>query len=80
MILAKSTGLLIVGIILIIFLIGLFFVSYLLNKRTPIPKGCEQIAYDVQSCSGCKETSCEYHIRAEEMLKKMQTEMKEKEK
>lgn len=68
---------LVLAIVIIVLLIVLFFVTYLLNKRTPIPKGCEKIAYDVQSCSGCKEVACEYHIRAEEMLEKMKKEIQE---
>ena len=77
MILTENAGLLILGIGVIVFLFALFFVSYVLNKKTPIPKGCEQIAYDVQNCSGCSDLACEYHIRAKEILEKIKEEIKE---
>lgn len=45
----------ILGGILLIALIGLFIFTYLLNKRTPKPKGCENID---ENCEGCPITSC----------------------
>lgn len=72
-----NTGMLVLAIIIIVLLIASFFITYLINKKTPIPKGCEEIAYNVQNCSGCKQYACEYHIRAAEALEKMKEEMKE---
>ena len=36
-------------------LVGAFVGSYLLNKKTPKPEGCENID---DSCEGCQITSC----------------------
>ena len=36
----------------------LFIVTYVLNKRTPKPEGCENIGSE---CEGCQITSCSHH-------------------
>ena len=45
----------ILGALLLIVLIGLFIFTYLLNKRTPKPEGCENLE---ENCEGCQITSC----------------------
>ena len=45
----------ILGALLLIVLIGLFIFTYLLNKRTPKPEGCEGLE---ENCEGCQITSC----------------------
>ena len=45
----------ILGALLLIALIGLFIFTYLLNKRTPKPEGCENLE---ENCEGCQITSC----------------------
>jgi len=37
--------------------IGLYIVSYVLNKRTPVPEGIDPIA----DCDACKTISCHLH-------------------
>lgn len=39
-------------------LLTLFFVSYLLNKKTPKPEGCLE---DEATCSSCTLVSCGHH-------------------
>jgi hypothetical protein len=39
--------------------LGLFYaLTYVLNRNTPIPEGCEDLT---QSCHGCSISSCELH-------------------
>lgn len=39
--------------------LGLFYaLTYLLNRNTPVPEGCEDLA---ASCHGCSISSCELH-------------------
>lgn len=38
--------------------IGLFILSYLLNKKTPKPEGCQDTT---QECEGCKMIGCSHH-------------------
>ena len=60
---------------IIILLIAIFFISYLLNKKTPVPKGCENIRINDENCSVCKNTSCS--IKQKIDLKKIEEEIKE---
>lgn len=46
------------GIILIAGLFAVFFISYVLNKKTPVPKGCENLLHDEEMCKNCSNTSC----------------------
>ena len=46
------------AIILIAGLIAIFFVSYVLNKKTPVPKGCENLLRDEEMCANCSNTNC----------------------
>ena len=46
------------AIILIAALLAVFFVSYVLNKKTPVPKGCEKLLVDEEMCANCSNTSC----------------------
>jgi hypothetical protein len=51
-----ATALIGVGIVTI--LVTLFIVGYRINKKTPIPEGCEDLTSD---CAGCAITSCSLH-------------------
>ena len=50
----KFVSILWAGIIMVS-LVGAFVGSYLLNKKTPKPEGCENVE---ESCEGCQITSC----------------------
>ena len=36
-------------------LVAIYITLYLLNKKTPLPEGCENLKAD---CEGCKDFSC----------------------
>ena len=57
---------LIVAILVIIILIGLFFVSYILNKKTPVPKECEDLKIDAKKCASCPNELCALRKKEEE--------------
>jgi|GEM_PF-982281 len=48
----------IIGIGIIAILVTLFIVGYVLNKKTPVPAGCENV---LDNCDGCGITSCSLH-------------------
>ena len=48
----------ILAIVIIVVCVGLFIGTYILNKRTPKPEGCEEIGSE---CEGCQITSCSHH-------------------
>lgn len=59
----------VIAIVVIIGLVVLFFVTYVLNKRTPVPKGCESLI-DTEKCHGCSNSACKYYKDEEENLEK----------
>jgi hypothetical protein len=61
----SQTGYLILAICLIIVLVAIFIVSFILYKKTPPPKGCENVTPSEINCAGCSQAGCafyaEYH-------------------
>ena len=53
-----TTGYLIISIGLIAFFVVLFFVTFVINRKTPVPKGCENLKISEENCSMCNNTSC----------------------
>lgn len=53
-----TTGYLIISIGLIAFFVVLFFVTFVINRKTPVPKGCESLKISEENCSMCNNTSC----------------------
>ena len=45
-------------VLILIVCVGMFIGTYLLNKRTPKPEGCENIGSE---CEGCQITSCSHY-------------------
>ena len=64
----SQTGYLILAISILVALLAIFIVSFLLYKRTPVPKGCEAIKINEENCSACnnKECSLRAHRNEEE--------------
>ncbi len=62
---------------LVIILIIIFFVTYVLNKKTPVPKGCEHLKISDENCNACGNIDC--HIKQGIDLKKIEEELKEEE-
>jgi len=53
-----TVGYLILSIGIIAFFVILFFVTFVINRRTPVPKGCEHLKISEENCSACSNTSC----------------------
>lgn len=45
----------IIAIFLVVVCVAIFLGTYILNKRTPKPEGCEDMSGE---CEGCQITSC----------------------
>lgn len=52
-------------IVIILLLVALFVISFVLNKRTPVPKGCEKIKISDEFCLNCTNTECKIHEKLE---------------
>ena len=64
---SSDTIYLIIGIAIILVLVILFVISYVLNKKTPVPKGCENLLIDEEKCSSCINELCK--LRPKNSLK-----------
>lgn len=45
----------VLAILFFAFLVTIYIVLYLMNKKTPLPEGCENLKAD---CEGCKDYAC----------------------
>lgn len=66
---------LIIAIALIALIAVIFIVSFIINRRTPLPKGCENIKIEEQTCLACSNSDCKIHQEFD--LKKIEKELKE---
>ena len=53
----------IIGVVILAVCVSLFIFTYIINKRTPKPDGCEEIGSE---CEGCQMTSCSHYIKKDE--------------
>ena len=51
---------LIIAIVILVALLVTFIVSFVLYRKTPVPKGCENIQINEENCSSCSNTSCSH--------------------
>ena len=56
----SDTWYLVIGIGVIVLLVILFFVGYILNKKTPIPEECKDLI-DEEKCTGCSNKLCSHY-------------------
>ena len=62
----SQTGYLILAIGILVLLLATFIVSFVLYRKTPVPKGCEHLKISEEHCAGCSHTECSYHKKEEE--------------
>lgn len=68
---------LVISIVIIVFLVVIFFVTYFLNKRTPIPEECKDLRIGAEGCGSCNNLDCS--IRKKVDFKKIEEDLKEDE-
>ena len=54
----SQAGYLVLAISILVALAIIFVVSFILYRRTPVPKGCENIEINDTNCSSCGNSSC----------------------
>ena len=54
----SQTGSLILAISIILALLIVFVVSFILYKKTPVPKGCENLLINEENCAACGNKDC----------------------
>lgn len=57
----SKTGYLILAISILVALVIIFIVSFVLYRRTPVPKGCEDIKMNDEKCSSCGHSECSFY-------------------
>ncbi len=55
----ESWAYLLIAVGIIVALILVFFISYYFNKKTPIPKGCENLVANEENCKACNNFECD---------------------
>lgn len=71
-----------IAIGILIALIAIFVISFIAYRKTPVPKGCEDVKPDPELCERCNKASCafynEFHSEIEEEIKKDETDKGDK--
>ncbi len=62
----SQTGYIIIAVSILLALLVTFIVSFVLYRRTPVPKGCEDIKASEEKCSGCSHVECHFYQDKEE--------------
>ena len=57
----SQTGYLILAISIVVALLIIFVVSFVLYRKTPVPKGCENLKMDEEKCSSCGHSECSFY-------------------
>ena len=57
----SQIGYLILAISILVALLVIFIVSFILYRRTPVPKGCENMMVSEETCSSCSNKSCSHY-------------------
>ena len=56
----------IIAVVVVLVSVGLFIGTFILNKRTPKPDGCENLGSE---CEGCQMSSCSHYVEKNEEKK-----------
>lgn len=57
----SQTGYLILAISILVGLLIIFMVSFVIYRRTPVPKGCEDIVASEEKCASCSNHTCQFN-------------------
>ena len=57
----NKVGYLIIAIVILVVLLVVFFVSFILYRKTPVPKGCEELEINEEHCSSCGHQECSFY-------------------
>ena len=58
-------GYLIIAIIVLVVLLVTFIVSFVLYRKTPVPKGCEFLEINEEHCSSCSHNECSFYKKSD---------------
>ena len=61
-----QTEYLILAIFILLALLATFIISFILYRKTPIPKGCEAVKINEENCAGCSQMECKFYKSLDE--------------
>lgn len=68
-----------VGILLL--LLAIFVITFVLYKKTPVPKGCEEFEKPSErKCHGCNQKECHFNLYYNDPVEKAKEEFQQEEK
>ena len=70
-----QTGYLIISIVIVLLLALTFIVTFVINRKTPVPEGCENIKITEEGCANCQIEECAVKVKLD--IKKIEEELKE---
>ena len=56
-----ETGDLVLAISILVALVAIFVISFVIYRRIPVPKGCEDLVMNEEKCSSCGHTECSFY-------------------
>ncbi len=71
----NQTGYLIISIVIIAALVATFIISFVINRKTPVPEGCENLKITEEGCANCQIEECAVKVKLD--IKKIEEELKE---
>ena len=57
---------LVIAIVVLVALLGIFLITFVAYRKTPLPKGCENLKADDEKCAACSNTQCVFNKKEEE--------------
>lgn len=58
-----------IAVLVIVGLVVIFVITFILYRKTPLPKGCEDMGPSEEKCSACNDTHCHLNIYANKTKK-----------
>ena len=71
----NQTGYLIISILIIAALVATFIISFVINRKTPVPEGCENLKITEEGCANCQIEECAVKVKLD--IKKIEEDLKE---
>lgn len=57
---------LVIAIVVLVALLGIFLITFVAYRKTPLPKGCENLKADDEKCAACSNSECVFHKKEED--------------
>ena len=52
---------LVIAILILVALLAIFIISFVVYRRIPLPKGCENLKVNEENCAGCSHSECSFY-------------------